>query len=155
HADVVSRAVDGTFDDTGLTYPAFLEVVFTQLVLELLEEQGVVEDSKVLHYEGKPLKRAVRVSGYSLATNDAEDDLCRLDLFATVFLASQDLPTWALPTAREALEKAKRFLEDMLSGAFAQLDPSSEAYGLGSTIHELRHKLRRVRLILLTDGLLR
>lgn len=155
HADVVSRAVDGTFDDTGLTYPAFREVVFTQLVLEMLEEQGVVEESKVLHYEGKPLKRLVRVSGYSLATTDGEDDLCRLDLFATVFLDSQDLPTVALPTAREALDKAKRFLEEMLSGAFAHLDPSSEAYGLGSTIHELRHKLRRVRLILLTDGLLK
>jgi hypothetical protein len=155
HADVLSRAADGNIADDDVTYGTFKEIVFTQLMLELLDEQGATEETQVLHYEGQPRRRLVRISGYSLKGMEADDQVGRIDLFTTIYLDSPEPKAVERPAAREALDRAKRFLEEMLDGAHEKLDPSSEAHALGATIYQHRSAIRQARIVLLTDGLLK
>ncbi|HAN92104.1 MAG TPA: hypothetical protein DCQ33_08505, partial [Nitrospira sp.] len=155
HADVLSRAADGSIDAEHLTYGTFKEVVFTQLVLEQLEEQGITEEAQALHYEGQPRRRILRISGYSLRNLEGEDGVGKIDLFTTVYLDSPDLIAVDRASAKEALERARRFLEDMLGGDYEKLDPSSEAYALAKSICDRRTAIKQAKVLLLTDGLLK
>lgn len=155
HADVLSRLSDGSIDDAGLTMGVFKEVVFTHHVLEALEEQGAVEDARTLYYEGQLHRRAVRITGYAVSGADDEDGLASIDLFTTIFTDSAEPKALERTAAREAIERARRFLEEMLQGTWSSLDASSEAYGLGKMIFDARGTLRKARVVLLTDGALK
>ena len=155
HADVLARAADGSIAGEDVTYGTFKEIVFTQLILELLEEQGATEDAQSCAIKEPPRKRIVRISGYSLKGLQSEEQVGRVELFTTIYLDTPELTAVERPAAREALERAKRFLEEMLEGADDKLEPSTEAYDLGFALHRQHTEIRQARIVLLTDGLLK
>ena len=124
------------------------ENVFAELVLEYLSDAGIIENASVASFEGRVGRGIGKVSGYAVGE---DEDL--LDLFITIFLDATE-PTKLPPDqVRKAIEQAVRFGHAALKGLHKDMSSASEADPMTSRINELRDKIDRVRIFVLTDGI--
>src|SRR5215208_4005164 len=98
----------------------FSQEVFTKLILERLEEAGHLDATFPLYQEGRVRNATYRIDGYAF-----DEELARLDLFAT--MSSGDLPASKLPAAEvtKALDRALRFATACVDGLASQLEPAN------------------------------
>lgn len=145
NSDVHDRIASGT------DVSPFSESVFTGIVLEHLEEIGMVDSPQVCHHEGRLGSTTVKISGYSFS-----DEGDRLDLFVAVF-RDQVIPENLLKDRlMEAAQQAARFYTAVAGGRYAsQLDPSTETFPLAKAIMERRLDIRAVRVFVITDGVIK
>ncbi|MGF7054770.1 hypothetical protein GGC47_003974 [Bosea sp. OAE752] len=128
----------------------FSQEVFTQLVLERLEEAGHLEATIPLYQEGRVKNAAYRIDGYAF-----DEDRLRLDLFTTIY--SGVLPSAKIPAsdATKALERALRFASACVDGLASQLEPANtDASDLARLIETRAAELTAIRIVLLTDGII-
>lgn len=126
----------------------FSQVVFTQLILERLEEAGHLEETFPLYQEGRVKNAAYRIDGYAF-----DEDRLKLDLFTTIY--SGDLPASKISAAdaTKALERALRFASACVDGLASQLEPANtDASDLARLIETRASELSAIRIVLLTDG---
>ena len=117
---------------------------FTEVLIGRLTDAGELDDGFVCYHRD----RGVQVNGYSFA---AEGD--SVDLIVSIY--SQARPPSRIPRADidTAFRRAAGFLERSLRGYHGQLEEASPAFDLAQRIHELRNRLERGRIILITDGI--
>lgn len=126
---------------------AFVEEAFTRHFLDFLAEAGEIADADVCYYA----RQSIRVDGYS-----ADENEDTLDLFVTLRIGG-DVP--------ERIEKARvdrafkllaGFYAKAQIGLHAKMEEVEPAFELTQKIH-LQHQqnegFSRVRLFLLTDGI--
>ncbi|MGL3820647.1 AIPR family protein [Sphingopyxis sp. R3-92] len=139
--------------DEAVTSPdaatVFSEVMFTQLVLERLEEAGRVEGAFDLFQKGFSGRAEYRIDGYAI-----DDELGSLELFTTIHTG--EVPPRRLTPAemRTAYERALRFAKASVDGLAAKLEPSnSDASDLARRIEREAANISAIRLTLLTDAI--
>jgi hypothetical protein len=117
---------------------------FTRLACEYLIDAGEVDDVVICYYKA----RGLLVNGYNISSN--ED--C-LDLFVSVF--NQRIPPTSVTKSQveTAFRQAQALLTKAFSGYHTSLEESSPVYDMFQRIFELKSELARVRIYLLTDGL--
>lgn len=124
------------------------EHVFTQLVLERLEEAGHLENTFDLYQEGRIRNAPYRIDGYAF-----DEDRLQLDLFTTLHAGDGQPEKLATLDVTRAFERALRFASACVDGLAAQLEPSNtDASDLARLIQTRREELSGIRIILLTDG---
>jgi hypothetical protein len=108
---------------------AYRENVFTQYVLEFLEETGVVTNSQTVFLETRISRGIGRINGY--AVSDEENSI---DLFATLYQDADAPVTVGRAEIRQAGDQAARFLEvaSMVLLAASKLLPSRQPWLLES-----------------------
>jgi hypothetical protein len=121
---------------------------FTEMIMEYLSDNGIVENPSVAAFHDRIGRGMGGVDGYAIG--DEEDSL---DLFVTVFLDAKE-PTRLPPEdVRRALEQAVRYGDAALKGLHKEIDSASDAFAMTARIYELRKKIGRIRIFILTDGI--
>lgn len=158
HSEVLGRRQTlsggtGTADGNS----SFSETIFTELVLENLQEIGMVSEPELCSHIGRFKNGEVKLSAYAFGEDDDESGgPDELDLFVTHyrgFESPEMLPTEDL---RGEAAKALRFYKAIMETDFRfQLDEASDAYAFADRLHALKGMLRKVRIFVLTDGIAR
>lgn len=126
----------------------FSEVVFTERVCDFLVDQAVLENYTAASYKKTPL--GIRVDAYDYSV---ESDA--LTLIITDFHIRPESLTRTLIT--RVFKRVIKFFEKSLASSFYQsLDESDPGFGLARDIYTSSSagKLRKLRVILLSNGLL-
>jgi hypothetical protein len=151
HQDVLGKAgIGGDGVDNG---PRQLrEELFTEAVLELLQEHNEVDGWELCSYEAKSSGSvpAAKLNAWSLST-----DGVTLDLFVTLYHGSGTSDEVGKPESRRHFELGLGFLRRALSGFHVKMEEASDAFQAARLIYEARESLATVRLFLLSDGVMR
>lgn len=129
---------------------AFREEAFTELFIEALAEIGAVSEGHVSHFERKIGQGLARVDGYYI---DDDEDEERLDLFISIYDGGDALVSISRQELERAVKQVLRFLEAAMRGVLSGMEPADDAYSMVQRIHEVRHKIKELRIFVLTDGL--
>jgi hypothetical protein len=125
---------------------ALLPEVFTSTMLETLVEVGEVEEAEACYLRD----RGVEVSGYGIE----EDEI--LNLFGTIHHGDVPPATTGQTDVEVALRRMQGFWDRCRSGPYhARLEDSAQAFDMAQRVHEVSGHIRRLRLIVLTDGVSR
>jgi hypothetical protein len=137
--------------EEGITSDSpFSAHVFTQLILEDLEEAGHMEGTFALHQEGRVGKSLYRIDGYAY-----DEERSRLDLVTTVYHGDAQIQKLSNADAVRAYERALRFATACVDGLADNLEPSNtDASDLARRIESEAADLADVRIVLLTDAIL-
>lgn len=127
----------------------FSQEIFTQLILERLEEAGHLVGTFPLYQQGRIKNAIYRIDGYSF-----DEERSRLELYTTIFREDAVPAKIPQPDVTRAFERAIRFAHACVEGLAAQLEPSnSDASDLARLIEAQGSSLGSVKVILLTNGI--
>jgi hypothetical protein len=144
-AEELSREVEAALSADA----PFSQEIFTELVLERLEDAGHLAGTFPLFQQGRVRNAIYRIDGYSF-----DEERSRLELYTTIY--QEDLPPARVPQAEvtRAFERAIRFVNASVEGLATQLEPSnSDASDLARLIDAQASTLGSVKIILLTNGM--
>ena len=139
--EVLSRSADDEFGH-------FREGAFTEMMIEYLTQAGEVDDGEVCYY--KNTSHGEKLNGFALS-GDGE----YADLFVSCYHGT--IPPQSVPNSevRTHYRWLKRFLETSLRGGHRDLEESAPVFDVAQRLRAQRNDLSRVRLFLLTDGMVR
>ena len=142
--DELARDVeDGISDDMP-----FSQEIFTNLVLERLEDAGHLEGTFPLHQEGRIKNASYRIDGYAY-----DEERSRLDLFTTIYGGEGEPAKIPAAEVTKAMERALRFASACIDGLAAFLEPAhTDASDLARLIETEGASLSAIRIVILTDG---
>lgn len=116
---------------------------FTRLASSYLVDSGEIEDLNVCYYK----HRGMHINGYNI--NQAEDTI---DLIVSIF-NQQSPPVNVTKTQVDTIfRQAEAALKKALLGHHESMEESSEAYDMFQSLFSAGKSLSRVRIFLLTDG---
>ncbi|HEY0151169.1 MAG TPA: AIPR family protein [Longimicrobium sp.] len=121
-----------------------------ELVLDDLSDAGVIEEGQPCHFSGFFGNARVKASGYGFS-----DEGDQIDLFVCVFQQQEHPEPLRKKEVDDAVEHAARFLRGSLEGRHTLMEPGSEAFQMATGIYDLRSSVRKVRIFVLSDGLIR
>lgn len=125
----------------------FEEMVFSEVVMQHMSENGMTFEPVVCHFQGKVGNATFRLSGYAMS-----DDADQLDLFVSLYDGVDVLIGVPEAETKTAAEQCLRFLTLCAEGKMsAKLDPSTDIHSLALTIHGIYDDLEQVRVFVLTD----
>lgn len=144
--DFLNEAMAWAASDLNFRHSSFVDVA-----VHHLEEAGEVADFETCYYRGVGTRRrTLAVDGYAFDEADAS-----LRVFVAEPSFSEEAPTLTQTEARTMFGKARAFLEDALDGRIqTNVDPSAPAFGMATEVIQRMPELSRVRIYLLTDGIL-
>jgi hypothetical protein len=125
---------------------------FADAVLERFEEAGLVEEPEVCVRGGRLGRSNWEIAGWAFPASD-EEDLSQLSILALNFNDSAVPVPVSAEELRRKFELAVSFIDGMLDGKADALEPAADAAALGRIIHERRRHLRRITVLLATDGI--
>ncbi len=129
----------------------FTHAEFVDVCSELLGDAEEIADFEACYYRGTGSKgRSLGVDGYAVDDNDGSVRLVIAEY-------GGDAATTSLTQtiAKTCFSRVLAFCDDALSGRLHRdLEESAPVYSLGLTLYERRKKITRLRLYLVTDGLL-
>ena len=124
------------------------ELVFAELVMEHAANAGICEPATICHWSGKVGNSRLRITGYSLSSDET-----RLDLFVTHYFGTEDITPLQDSVAADTAKEGARFLIQAAGGKLIdKVDPSHEVHGLISTITANWADIDQLRVFLVTDG---
>lgn len=127
--------------------PEGVAAPFTRLVLDHLIEIGRVDDGEVADWEGPAGRGVGRINGYGVGEQKDTLDL---------FIADVGMPEAVRTLRADDLDRlagqAGRFAEMALAQK-QKPDPDDDASAMLRAVADVRGKLRRVRIFVITDGL--
>ncbi|GAB2507487.1 AIPR family protein [Lysobacter humi (ex Lee et al. 2017)] len=122
--------------------------LFTSVVLDRLEEAGHFSQTFCLYQEGHFGNAIYRIDGFAM-----EDDADTLDLFTTIYKGDSAVSRISSPETAKAAERALRFARAAMEGLADKLEPSNtDASDFARSIQRKKGELRRIRIVVLTDG---
>ena len=124
----------------------YRENIFVELMIEYLEESEEIDGGIPCYHK----KRGIQVNGYQFY-----EDHNTLDLFISIFQANNELETVTKTDINSVFSRLNNFLDRSLEGYHAELEESSDVFDLSIGIFNLRKSLQSVRMILLTNGLVK
>lgn len=132
---------------SGTPYP-YPELVFSEIVMQHMEDVGMTYEPQVCHYDTKAGNANIKLSGYSVS-----DDGDRLDLFVSVYVNAESVHAVPDAITLKAAEQCLRFLSLSAQGKLAaSMDPANEAHELAVHIEQSYSGLDEIRIYVLTDG---
>jgi hypothetical protein len=124
----------------------FREEVFTQRMIDFLAEFGEIDDAVTCQYR----KRGMRLSGYSIGQDEQTLDLivshCDWEIPPAVVSRS---------TVSQLAREGRTFLAQCLKGYHKKMEPATPAYDLALRIYELGPEIGKVRILVVTDGIVK
>lgn len=144
---VIARA-RGAGAGEGEDGAAFREEAFTELFIEALAETGAIDDGHSCHFERRIGQGLAKVNGYFV--DDEDED--RLDLFVSIYDGAETPRLIEREDVVNAAKRALRFRDAAVSGIHDRMEPTDPARSMAQRIHEIRAKLRAVRIFVITDG---
>lgn len=151
HQEVLARA-GMDLSETDSCQQPLREEMFTEIVLELLDEHEEVDGWEVCDYEAKSVGpvAAAKLNAWALSGDGAT-----LDLFVTLYHGRGQVEEVGKPEVRRQFELVLGFLKRALTGFHTRMEEASNAFHAAQKIHEVRELLATVRLFFLTDGVAR
>lgn len=130
----------------------FSHVAFVEYSCEQLGEAGEISDFQIAFYRGSGSKgRAMGLDAY--AFDDADSSL-RLVIGEPTY--AEVAPSFTTSEISPLVSKVVTFVEDSIDGrALAAIEGSLPAWGLANDIHKRASDLARIRIYLISDGVLR
>src|SRR5688572_17180138 len=128
------------------------EEIFTEAVLELLDEHNEVDGWELCSYEARSIGSvpSAKLNAWSLSNDGAT-----LDLFVTLYHGTGASAEVGKPESRRQFELVLGFLKRALSGFHTKMEEASDAFQAARCIYESRDTLATVRLFLFSDGVMR
>lgn len=121
----------------------FQENVFTEEAIGYLVAAGECLDPEVKYHRG----RGIKVNAWDLhEENDS------VDLFVTIFDASDPCRKVPRSEAIEALARCRKFLEKSLEELWKEIEPASPGFEVAQALNSIAPRLKRVKVYLLTNG---
>nr|WP_314577693.1 AIPR family protein [uncultured Pseudomonas sp.] len=125
----------------------FEEVVFSEIVMQHMSENGMTNEPAACHYNQKVGSSTLKLSGYALS-----EEADQLDLFVTLYSGANSLGTVPDAEIKNAAEQCLQFLTLCAAGNIGNvLDSSSDIYSLASSVHGIYDDLEQIRIFVLTD----
>jgi hypothetical protein len=151
HQEVLAKS-GGRVDEASAAAHLLREEMFTESVLETLDEHNEVDGWELCSYEGKSIgsQPAAKLSAWALSGDGAT-----LDLFITLYHGKGGAHEIGKPEVRRQFELVLGFLKRALGGFHARIEEASDAFVAAQRIHAARDTLASARLFLLTDGVAR
>jgi hypothetical protein len=127
-------------------YP-YEESVFTEIVMEHLEDVGMTFGPEVCHLDTRIGNARLRLSGYSFS-EDGE----RADLFVSIYEGTDELVTIPDARTKDAAQQCVRFLARCADGRLLKtMEEANPAYELVSLLNGAFPKLNEIRIYVITD----
>jgi hypothetical protein len=129
----------------------FTHAEFVEVCGERLSDSEEIEDFEICYYRGTGTRnRSLAVDGF------AQDDVDgSLRLLVAEYGGDPELSTLTQTQAKSLFGRLLAFSEDAINGRLHHvLEESSPAYALAQTLFERRKTISRLRLYLVTDGVL-
>ncbi len=145
NADIRDDAAEGRAHGTEVE-------CFAARVLDLFAEAGVLEEPEVCVRGGRLGRGHWEIAGWAFPSSE-EEDQSQLSVLAVAFDDSPTPQPAQGVELRRRFELATHFIKEMLDGRADDLEPAADAAALGRIIHERRRKLRKIEVLLATDGL--
>lgn len=125
---------------------AFREDKFTELMIEYLTDAGEVDDGIVCSYRAKGLQ----VNGYSLSEDEEV-----FDIFISKYTSVVPPETVISADVVAGFKRGLNFVDKALTGLYQSLEEASPVFDLAQRIYDVRKSVTKVRLLYLTDGLVK
>jgi hypothetical protein len=126
---------------------AFTETAFADVVTSYLADSGAIDGFESCTYK----HRGMRIDGFFF---NVEDE-ATLDLFIVDYRGQEATETLTKTEAEQHFKRAEAFFEKSCGARFVDgMEASHPAYSLALAILEQNERIRRVRLMLLTDAAL-
>lgn len=128
---------------------AFVESAFTEQIASELTETGVIEGFDPCHY--RPQGGGMRVDGYWFRDSEVE-----LDLFITDFDNRDELISLTQTDVNQIFKRAENFFLNSADNRnfYANLEETSEVYGLARQISERAAELSTINIFLISERVL-
>jgi hypothetical protein len=124
------------------------ELVFAEMVMEHVAETGICDTATVCHWNGKVGNARLRITGYSLSSDETA-----LDLFVTHYFGTEELNDLRDSEATATASEGVRFLFRAAGGALdTKIDPTHPVRDLVATIRSRWNDIDRLRVFVITDG---
>jgi hypothetical protein len=145
HQDILARSLSQDSEQLR-------EDLFTECVLELLEDHNEVAGWEVCYHEAKASGRlhAAKLNAWALSADGSS-----LDLFVTGYQGTGKVVEIGKPEVRRHFELLGGFLKRSLGGVHIKMEESNPAFLVAQKIHAAQEAITTVRLFLLTDGRVR
>jgi hypothetical protein len=148
-SDLYQEVLVKAGDDTN---PQMREDVFTELVLELLNEHNEADGAELCYHAagGRGRIPAAKVNAWALSGDGAT-----LDLFVSLYHGNGRADAVPRSAVADYFKLLRGFLRRAREGFHVQLEESHESFEAARRIHESQDTLTTVRLFLLTDGVVK
>ncbi len=131
----------------GSPYP-YEESVFTEIVMEHMEDIGLTFEPQVCHLEAKFGNARLRLSGYSIS-QDGE----QVDLFVSRYHGLDDVADVPDKEIKDSAQQCLRFLEKAADGKLLKsMEEANPAFDLVYNLHQTFENLTDIRVYVITDG---
>lgn len=153
HQEILAKTGVTGGDDGGTSQQQLLRAeMFTEAVLELLDDHDEVDDWVLCSYESKSIgaSPAAKISGWALSGDGAT-----LDLFVTLYFGLGTVQEIGKPETRRQFELGLGFLKRALGGFHKRMEEASDAFHAAQSIFDARGSIATARIFLLTDGVAR
>jgi hypothetical protein len=124
----------------------FREDKFTELMIEYLTDAGEIDDGIVCSYRAKGLQ----VNGYSL--NEDEESF---DIFISKYLSVAPPETVGFTDVSTGFKRGLNFVQKSFNKLHESLEEASPVFDLSQRIYEVKNSVTKIRLIYLTDGIVK
>lgn len=145
-ADLQSTVADRIASGEG-PFPSE-ELVFAEMVMDHVSDAGISEEPHVCHWNGVVGNAKLRITGFSLSSDETA-----LDLFVTHYFGTEQLNELKDGEAAATASEGVRFLFRAAKGGLdARIDPTHPVRDLVATIRSKWSGLDRLRVFVISDG---
>lgn len=122
---------------------------FTEYVMETLADAGETEGIRLCPYikENKNENIQFKINGYAL-----EEGYENIDIFISSYKDTNELYRLGKADFEKLQKWSSGFINAALKGHLEDIEPSTEAYGLASTLQKNRNSIIRVNIFILSNG---
>lgn len=122
---------------------------FTEYVMETLAEAGETEGIRLCTYikENKNENIQFKINGYAL-----EEGYENIDIFISSYKDTNQSYRLAKSDFDKLIKWSTGFVNAALKGYLEDIEPSTEAFGLASLLHEKRNDIIRINIFILSNG---
>lgn len=132
--------------EPGADYP-FEESVFTEIVMEHLEDIGMTYEPQVCHLDSRISNARLRLSGFAIS-QDGE----QVDLFVSLYSGAEELTNIPDSATKDAAMQCLRFLARCADGRLMKgMESANPAYDLVVNLNHSFPTLTEVRIFVITD----
>ena len=122
------------------------EDYFTNLMFEYLSEVGEINEPVLCSYRDNGLQ----INGFSI-----DDDKSKIEIFVSIYNEADSLITIGKSDVLAAAQRAVNFYRKSVQNLVEKFSKDSDAYGCSLTINKYKGSIKDVRIIVLTNGLVR
>lgn len=119
---------------------------FTSIMLEYLEEAGEVQDPVICPYRGHGLQ----MNGYSVS-----EEYENIDIYVSFFCNNEEPQSVSKTDIDACIKRAIQLYRKAINDLYTSFEKDHDTHGFASALHKNRKRIQNVRIIALTNGLVK